>query len=93
MVAKLEHLDMFGIEEELNGRLFEAFLGPTMRGEDLGQYFTPRSIVKLMTRLANVKATRSHVDNVLDACCGTGGFVIEVLTEMRNQGPCEQKPE
>lgn len=85
VVAKLEHFDMFGIDEDLNGRLFEAFLNATMRGKELGQYFTPRSIVKLMTRLADLKATRTHVDKVLDACCGTGGFLIEVLTDLRNQ--------
>lgn len=84
VVTKLQHYDMFGIDEDLNGRLFEAFLNATMRGKELGQYFTPRSIVKLMTSLADVRVTRSHVDKVLDACCGTGGFLIEVLTEMRN---------
>lgn len=84
VVQRLEHFDMFGIDEDLNGRLFEAFLSATMRGADLGQFFTPRSIVKLMTRLAGLKVSRGHVDKVLDACCGTGGFPIEILTEMRN---------
>jgi type I restriction enzyme M protein len=84
VVERLQHYDMFGIDEDLNGRLFEAFLNATMRGKELGQYFTPRNIVKLITRLADLKVTRSHVDRTLDACCGTGGFLIEILTEMRN---------
>jgi type I restriction enzyme M protein len=84
VVSKLQHYDMFGIDEDLNGRLFEAFLNATMRGKELGQYFTPRSIVKLMTRLADPKVARQKAEKVLDACCGTGGFLIEVLTEMRN---------
>ena len=84
VVEKLQHYDMFGIDEDLNGRLFEAFLNATMRGKELGQYFTPRSIVKLITQLSNLKVTKTHVDKVLDACCGTGGFLIEALTEMRN---------
>ena len=84
VVRKLEHYDMFGIDEDLNGRLFETFLNATMRGKELGQYFTPRSIVKLMTRLAKLKVSRQHVDRCLDACCGTAGFLIEALTEMRN---------
>ena len=84
VVERLQHFDMFGIDEDLNGRLFEAFLNATMRGRELGQYFTPRSIVKLITRLADLKVSRDHVDRTLDACCGTGGFLIEVLTEMRN---------
>ena len=67
--------------------MFEAFLVATMRGQALGQYFTPRSVVKVMTRLAKPRATRGKggIERVLDACCGTGGFLIEALTEMRRQ--------
>lgn len=84
VVRKLEHFDMFGIDEDLNGRLFETFLSATMRGRELGQYFTPRSIVKLMTKMAHLQATPNHLDKAIDACCGTGGFLIEILTDMRN---------
>ena len=85
VVGRLEHYDMFGIDEDLNGRLFETFLSATMRGKQLGQFFTPRSIVKLMTKLADLRASRKGIDKVLDACCGTGGFLIEALTDMRNK--------
>lgn len=85
VARRLEHHDMFGIDEDLNGRLFETFLSATMRGRDLGQYFTPRSIVKLMTRMADIRVTLRHVDKCLDACCGTGGFLIEALSDMRNK--------
>ena len=85
VVAELENQYLFGIDEDLNGRMFETFLVATMRGQELGQYFTPRSVVKLVTRLGAPIATRGHVERVLDACCGTGGFLIEALTEMRTQ--------
>jgi len=87
VVKELQHYYLFGIDEDLNGRMFEAFLAATMRGQALGQYFTPRSIVKLMTRLANLKAGRGDdgITRVIDACCGTGGFLIEALTDMRRQ--------
>lgn len=85
VVSRLELHDMFSIDEDLNGRLFETFLSATMRGQALGQYFTPRSIVKLMTRVAAPVAGRERIERIIDACCGTGGFLIEVLTEMRNQ--------
>jgi type I restriction enzyme M protein len=85
VVSKMENFDMFGIDEDLNGRLFETFLSATMRGEALGQYFTPRSIVKLMECIAHPTAQRGNIDRVIDACCGTGGFLIEALTDMRNQ--------
>jgi type I restriction enzyme M protein len=85
VVGKLENTDMWGIDEDLNGRLFETFLSATMRGQELGQYFTPRSIVDFTARLAKPEANKDHVDKVMDACCGTGGFLIETLTHMRQQ--------
>ena len=84
VVKKLEGFDLLGIDEDLNGRLFETFLSATMRGEALGQYFTPRSIVLLATKLAHLKATEKTRDKILDASCGTGGFLIEAFTIMRN---------
>lgn len=78
VVKRLEGLYLFGIDADLNGRLFEDFLSATMRGKDLGQYFTPRTLVKLGVGLGNLKTT----DMVLDGCCGTGGFLIDALADM-----------
>ena len=78
VVKRLEGLYLFGIDADLNGRLFEDFLSATMRGKDLGQYFTPRTLVKLGVGLANLETT----DKVLDGCCGTGGFLIDALADM-----------
>lgn len=82
LAERLQSTDLFAIDADLNGRLFETFLNATLRGKDLGQYFTPRSVVKLASRLANLQATPGHIDTVLDACCGTGGFLIDALAEM-----------
>ncbi len=88
VVKKLESIYLFGIDADLNGRLFETFLNATMRGKDLGQYFTPRSVVKLGVRLCQLKVHSSNgsgipkSDTVMDACCGTGGFLIDVLADM-----------
>ena len=77
VVRRLQHIDLFGIDEDLNGRLFETFLNATMRGRDLGQFFTPRSVVKMMTRLADLQITRNHQDRVIDACCGSGAGLAD----------------
>lgn len=88
VVKKLEKLYLFGIDADLNGRLFETFLNATMRGKDLGQFFTPRSLVKLGVGLAHIQVHVKtaeglfHTDTVIDACCGTGGFLIDVFAEM-----------
>ena len=88
VVRKLEEIFLFGIDADLNGRLFETFLNATMRGKDLGQFFTPRSLVKLGVQLANPKVRvplgdgKFHTDTLVDACCGSGGFLIDALAEM-----------
>jgi type I restriction enzyme M protein len=79
---------LFGIDADLNGRLFETFLNATMRGKDLGQFFTPRSLIKLGVRLCQLRVHvreengGTHTDTILDACCGTGGFLIDALADM-----------
>jgi len=82
LVDRLESVDLISIDADLNGRMFETFLNSTLRGKALGQYFTPRSIVKLATGLAQLRADDQHVDRVIDACSGTGGFLIESLADM-----------
>jgi len=83
VVELLENLYLFGIDEELNGRMFENFLSATVRGKALGQFFTPRMVVKFMTKLADLKVTNnSHIDVVLDGFCGSGGFLVEAMADM-----------
>lgn len=80
-VRYLQHLNLFGIDEELNGRMFEQFLSATIRGKDLGQFFTPRSVVKFMTKMADIQVKDNHIDNILDAFCGSGGFLVEAMAQ------------
>lgn len=82
VIKILEHLDLYAVDEDLNGRLFETFLTATMRGEALGQFFTPRAVVKFMVKLAKLRASADHMDRVMDGCCGTGGFLIEAMANM-----------
>jgi len=82
IVRLLEHLDLYGIDDDLNGKLFETFLSSTMIGKELGQLFTPRTVVDFMTELADIQVGKNHIDRILDACCGTGGFLIEAMAVM-----------
>lgn len=82
VVKLLEHFDLHGIDEDLNGRMFESFLNATVRGKDLGQFFTPRSVVKFMVKMADISVDKEHVDTVLDGLCGSGGFLIESMAQM-----------
>ena len=57
---------------DIKGKAFETFLPSQLRGKGLGQYFTPRNIVKFIIKL--VKPNIS--DTILDPACGSGGFLI-----------------
>jgi len=80
VVSKLQHLDLHGIDEDLNGRMFEQFLNATVRGKELGQFFTPRSVVKHMCRSADLSVKGKSLPKILDGCCGSGGFLIDAMT-------------
>jgi len=82
VVKLLEHYDFHRIDEDLNGRMFETFLNATVRGKELGQFFTPRTVIKFMTKLARLEVNKNKIDRVLDACCGSGGFLIDCMADM-----------
>ena len=76
IVEKLSKLELLKIDSDVKGDAFEYFLKESVTvGNDLGEYFTPRHIVKLMVKLVDPK----FGDIIYDPCCGTGGFLIEVF--------------
>jgi len=82
IVREFEHIDFYKMDEDIHGRMFESFLDATARGKDLGQFFTPRDVVQLMVRLADIKVGKHCTESVLDACCGSGGFLIVAMADM-----------
>lgn len=75
IVNKLSKLTLINTESEIKGDAFEYFLKSLVSGNDLGEYFTPRHIVKLMTHIVDPK----YGQKVYDPCCGTGGFLVEAF--------------
>ena len=74
IMDKLDPLVLTDIDSDVKGDAFEYFLrASTNTKNDLGEYFTPRHIVKTMVRLVNPKIG----ERVYDPFCGTGGFLIE----------------
>lgn len=63
------------------GAAFEYFVRATLKGKKLGQYFTPRPVVKVMySMIGNEKILNSirssETIRVIDPACGTGGFLV-----------------
>lgn len=80
IVKLLEKYNLSDTSDDVKWIAFEQFLGRTFRG-DLGQFFTPRTIVKFMTEVLDPR----EWELVCDPCCGTGGFLINAFEYMRNQ--------
>ncbi len=82
IVDKLSELTLSNTDSDIKGDAFEYFLKNSISvGNDLGEYFTPRHIVKLMVGLVDPK----YGDKVYDPCCGTGGFLIEAFRHIKNK--------
>lgn len=80
LIKRFESINLSSIDDDLNGRMFEVFLNAAVRGRELGQYFTPRPLVDFMTRISlHSKGDLTQHLKVIDACCGTAGFLIEVM--------------
>jgi type I restriction enzyme M protein len=88
IVEMIESFNLRSVEDDINGKVFETFLEAAVRGKELGQFFTPRSVVKFMVRMAELRITRNketgdyEPDSVLDGSCGTGGFLIFALSDL-----------
>ena len=48
-----------------------------------GQYFTPQPVIEAGVRLMGIK----YSDLILDPACGTGGFLVEALHELKRTRP------
>lgn len=67
--------DLRHIEKEFKTKLFETFLKQSKDKSKLGQFFTPRKVVKAIVEMADIDRSKF----ICDPFCGVGGFVLEPL--------------
>lgn len=78
IVTNLSGLNFTSADTDINGDAFEYFLKNAYQAikiKDLGEYFTPRNIVRTMVSMVNPK----YGEKIYDPFCGTGGFLIEAF--------------
>ncbi len=51
------------------------------KGNDGGQFFTPREVIRAMVQTIDPKPG----EKIYDPCCGTGGFLVQSYQHMNNQ--------
>ena len=80
IVEELQVYNLSTTSDDVKGIAFEKFLGRTFRGE-LGQFFTPRTIVEFMVSVLDPQ----EGEYICDPCCGSGGFLIRAFEYVREQ--------
>ncbi|MCM8772643.1 MAG: type I restriction-modification system subunit M [Candidatus Omnitrophica bacterium] len=72
--------DHFG--KDIFGRIYEYFLGKFTEAEGRkgGEFYTPRSLTKLIVEILDVKEGR-----IFDPACGSGGFFVSALEKLEKE--------
>jgi len=66
------------IDKDFKTKLYEAFLKQTAGLKALGQFFTPRKVIRSIVEMSGIR-NFSGGERVCDPFCGVGGFVLEPL--------------
>ena len=80
ILKELESYNLSTTSDDIKGIAFEKFLGKTFRGE-LGQFFTPRTIVEYMIEILDPQ----EGEIICDPCCGSGGFSYKSVEYVRDK--------
>lgn len=83
IITTIDGLDWFSAREEGLGNLYEGLLekNANEKKSGAGQYFTPRVLIDVMTRLIKPQAG----ERCNDPACGTFGFMIAANQYVREQ--------
>ena len=76
IIARLKRYSFIDVDADVKGEAYEYFLRRYNRQKsDLGQYFTPRHVVRSMVELTDPR----FEEKVYDPFCGTGGMLIQAF--------------
>ena len=81
IVRLLEKYNLSATSEDIKGIAFERFLSKTFRGKEVGQFFTPRSVVEFMVRMIDPQ----EGEIICDPASGSGGFLIRFFEIVRGR--------
>ena len=90
IVKELSSVSFYDCSLDSKGAAFEYFVRATLKGKKLGQYFTPRDLIKSMLALVGRRKIVQSIlsgENikVLDPACGTGGFLVFLMHDALSQ--------
>jgi type I restriction enzyme M protein len=86
VVGELQFISILNSATDVKGEAYETLVGANLRG-DRGEYFTPRNVCDMTVQIImqNFKETELSTIKVIDCCCGTGGFLVSWIDNLRNK--------
>jgi type I restriction enzyme M protein len=88
LVSHIEAVNFSKTDLDTKGVAFEQFMDGFFKG-DFGQYFTPREIIAFAVEMMRPRAD----DLVLDPACGSGGFLLYALDQVRREADDYHDPD
>jgi len=81
----IDQIDFSGLDADVKGDLYEDLLNQIEAAGELGQFLTPRHIIRYMVAMVNPKIG----ETVFDPACGSGGFLLAAYEwiKLQNSDP------
>lgn len=87
LVKELDTISFTDCSTDVKGSAFEYYVRATLKGKKLGQYFTPRNLVRIMysilgeDKIYDMLKSKKEGESfkILDPACGTAGFLVYML--------------
>lgn len=86
VVERLSKYNLIDIGADTVSIAFQVLRSAALKQEE-GQYFTPKQVIQAAVKMMDVTLD----DIIIDPACGTGGFLIQSLIEMKERYPIEEK--
>jgi type I restriction enzyme M protein len=78
IAAEISRYSFLNSDTDAKGTAYEAITSTTLKRER-GQFFTPRNVIRMMVEIVDPAPGKK----VLDPACGSGGFLVVVLAQVR----------
>jgi len=81
----IDEIDFSGLDADVKGDLYEDLLNQIEAAGELGQFLTPRHIIRYMVAMVNPKIG----ETIFDPACGSGGFLLAAYEwiKLQNSDP------
>ena len=86
VVGELQFISILNSATDVKGEAYETLVGANLRG-DRGEYFTPRNVCDMTVEIImqHFQDTELSTLKVIDCCCGTGGFLVSWIDNLRKK--------